>query len=266
MVRRRAGFMQGSESTESELGQNKLEQVVAAQSEAARPGLVPAGWRGKVGELEIAALEVFWLEAVRYTRWEIRRYARWGQQDEPVLPSGYDAEAIVQASFERLLEREAGSVPILYSAEDIREELRSLIKHRVRWLHERSETQLVVSEWDMLPARADGELASIFDCLPGRIEAPDREVMRVEKERLLGEFKESFERTLGDRGEMRQVFQAAWEGERRRQVAQVLGAGAQRVKALRSQLGRRLSRFCAEARGGMKEMLAGVREGVCNQR
>ena len=254
--------MQDNESTELGPGQSGLEQGVAAQGAAAQPGLVPAGWRGKVSEMEIAALELFWVEAVRYAGWEIGRYARWGNQDEPVLASGYDAEAIVQASFERLLEREAGGVPIFYSAEDIREELRSLIKHRVRWLHERSERRLVVSEWDVLPARADGALASIFDWVPGGIEEPDRAVMRVEKERLLGEFKEGFEGTLGNREELRQVFRAAWEGERRREVAQVLGAGAQRVKALRSQLSRRLVRFCGKARGGMKEMLAGVREGA----
>src|SRR6266403_1542144 len=132
--------------------------------------LVAADWRGRVSELGGDALKAFWTEAVGYARWEIGRYARWRDQDEPVLADGYDAEGVVQAAFERLLCREAGSVPIVYSGKDIRRELRVLIKHRVRWLHERSETHLVVNEWDVLPPRADGELVSIFDHLPGRIE------------------------------------------------------------------------------------------------
>jgi hypothetical protein len=253
--------MQGSEKTELGPGQSGLEQgIAAAPAVATPPGLVPAGWQGKVSELETDALEVFWVESLRYAAWEIGRYGQRGR--EPVLASGYDAKAIVQASFERLVEREAGGVPILYSAEDIREELRSLIKHRVRWLHERSETRLVVGEWDVLPARANGELESIFDWVPSGFETPDRAVMRMEKERLLGEFKAGFEGTLGKQEELRQVFESAWEGERRQELVQVLGAGAQRAKALRNQLSRRLVKFCGKARGGIKEMLAGVREGA----
>src|SRR6478672_10456740 len=87
----------------------------------------------------------------------------------PVLAGGYDAEGVVQAAFERLMSREAGSVPIFYSAEDIRRELRVLIKHRVRWLHERSETRLAVGGWGPLPPNQDGELVSILDYLPDRI-------------------------------------------------------------------------------------------------
>jgi hypothetical protein len=88
-----------------------------------------------------------------------------------------------------------------------------MIKHRVLWLHERSETLTTVGEWDVLPPREDGELISIFDNIPGRIEVPDRELMRTEKERLLGEFKKGFEGTLGNGMELVQVFRAA--GKRR---------------------------------------------------
>jgi hypothetical protein len=250
--------MHDSESTESELGHSRLQRVIAAQAVAERSELVPAGWRGRVTELEVDALEAFWLEALRYTQWEIGCYARWRGQEEPVLASGYDAEGIVQACFERLIYRETGSVPILYSAEDIRRELRSLIKHRVRWLHERSETRQVVGEWDVLPSTEDGELVSIFDYLPGSIKAPDRELMQKEKEELLGQFKEGFERTLGNRKELVSVFRGAWDGRKRREIARVTGTAVERVRALQAQLRRRLANFCAKARGGMKEMLEGV--------
>jgi hypothetical protein len=43
-------------------------------------------------------------------------------------------------------------------------------------------------------------------------------------------------------------------------MAQSVGTGVERVKALQAQLRRRLANFCAKARGGMKEMLEGVRE------
>jgi hypothetical protein len=230
--------------------------------------LVPPDWRGRVTELDGGVLSAFWAEAVRYARWEIGRYARWRGQDEPVLADGYDAEGVAQAAFERLLYREAGSVPIFYSAENIRDELRVLIKHRVRWLHERSETRLVVGEWDLLRPKADGELVSIFRYLPGRIPRPDVELMRREKEQLLGEFKAGFEATLGRREiksrskskskneeELFEVFLRVWDGKKRREIAEELGLKVERVKALQAQLRRRLARFGAEARGGVVEVL-----------
>lgn len=254
------GFID-DEDLESEASASGLDHVIATQERVEKPELVRAGWRGKVSELEVGALEAFWIEALRYAQWEIGCYARWRDQDAPVLASGYDAEGLVQAAFERLFYREGESVPILYSAQDIREELRSLIKHRVRWLHERSETRLNVGEWDVLPPRADGELVSVFDYIEGRIESPDREAMRKEKEQLLGKFKAGFERTLGRQRELLTVFRGAWDGEKRRDMAQALGTGVERVRALQAQLRRRLANSCAEARCGMKEMLAGVREG-----
>ena len=245
-----------------------------------------------------------------------------------MLADGYDAEGVVQAAFERLMQREDGrdtvearklpanslvsngpsspppaskalrrtgqpspplaareSGPILYSAEDIRRELRALIKHRVRWLHERSETRLAVGEWDVLPPRADDELVSIFDYLPGRLGQPDTELMRKEKEQLLGEFKEGFEATLKeslveapttgrvegigeeikikseDERELLEVFRRVWDGQKRREVAQELGAKVPRVKAVQAQLRRRLARFGAEARDGVAEMLEGMKRG-----
>jgi DNA-directed RNA polymerase specialized sigma24 family protein len=305
-----------------------LERVTAARSEAERVELVSPGWRGPMRELGDDALEAFWAEAVRYARREIGHYAAWRKQDEPVLADGYDAEGVVQAAFERLMQREGGrdtvearrlpangllskgpsslppaskalrrtgqpspplaareSGPILYSAEDIRHALRALIKHRVRWLHERSETRLAVGEWDVLPPRADDELVSIFDYLPGRLGQPDTELMRKEKEQLLGEFKEGFEATLKeslveapttgrvegigeeikikseDERELLEVFRRVWDGQKRREVARELGAKVPRVKAIQAQLRRRLAKFGAEARGGVAEMLEGMKRG-----
>ena len=220
--------------------------------------LVAPDWRGRVSALSDDALRAFWGEAVVYARWEIGHYARWRELNEPVLADGYDAEGVVQAAFERLMQREAGSVPIFYSADDIRHELRSLTKHRVRWLHERSETGLVVGEWDVLPPKPDGELISIFDYLPGRIASPDEELIRKEKEGLLGEFKAGFEATLGKRQDLREVFNRVWDGQKRREVACELGIGAERVKALQAQLRRRLERFGAEAQG--RQWIDGVME------
>ncbi|HWW03385.1 MAG TPA: hypothetical protein VNZ64_27025 [Candidatus Acidoferrum sp.] len=230
-------------------------------AEAEWAALVPPGWRGRLRALGADALRAFWAEAIGYARFEIGQYGRWREQDDPVLADGYDAEGLVQAAFERLMYRETGSVPILYTAEDIRRELRALIKHRVRWLHERSETRLVTGEWDVLPPKADGELVSIFDHLPGRIAPPDEELMRKEKEKLLGELKGGFEASLGKRKQLLEVFGRVWDGQKRREVAQGLGAAVERVKALQAQVGRRLARFGAKARGGVAEMLEGVKEG-----
>ena len=245
----------------------KLDGARAALSEAEWEALVPPGWRGRVSHLSSDALRAFWAEALGYARWEIGQYARWREQHEPVLAGGYDAEGVVQAAFERLLHREAGRVPIIYSAEEIRGELRSLIKHRVRWLHERSETRLVVGEWDVLPPKPGGERVSVFDYLPAPMARPDEELMRKEKERWLGRFKSRFERTLGKRKDLREVFRRLWEGQKRREMAKQMrntkcrmgdsGGGVKigRVKALLAQVRRRLARFGAEARAEAREVL-----------
>lgn len=264
--------MDENESWECEpLGPSRWE---FAKAESAR--VAPAGWRGGVSELEANALEAFWSEALMYARWEIGRYGHWRGQDEPVLADGYDAEGVVQAVFERLIYREDGGVQIIYTADEIRHELRSLVKHRVRWLHERSETGLVLGEWDVLPPRADGERVSIFDYLPGKIASPDEEAARKEEEQLLGEFKAGFEMSLGRGSQLADEFGGMWEGtknaERRRQNGEERGQaqsaerraqngggegeGRERVAALRKQVRRRLARFAAKARGGVAEALS----------
>ena len=213
-------------------------------------GLVEHGWRRRVSDLEPVVLEAFWQEALAYARWEIGRYGRWREQDRPVLADGYDAEGVVQAAFARLLSREAEGVPIFYTADGLRGELRALVKHRVRWLHERKETGLLVSEWDVLMPRADGELVSIVDYLPAGIARPDEELMQKEEGELLGEFKAGFEKTLGKRQQLVEVFRWVWAGEKRREVARRLGMGVERIKTLQKEVNRRLLRFAAQARGG----------------
>ena len=218
-----------------------LEEAGAVELELeAEP--VPREWRGRVRELEAGPLQGLWAEAVMYARWEIGRYGRWRRQEEPVLASGYDAEGVVQAAFEALLSREAGGVPIFYSGEEIRRKLRSAIKHRVRWLHERRETRLVVGEWDVLPLDADGEPVSVFDGMAGQIRAPDEELMRKEKEQWLEEFKAGFEVGLGDGKEMLEVFRRVCDGQERREIATGMGTRVERVKTLLAGLARRLGR------------------------
>jgi len=233
------------------------------------PQLPSPGWHGRLCDLDSDALSAFWAQALQYTRWEIGRYSRWRGQDEPVLPDGYDAEGIVQAAFVRLLQRQVGAVPILYTAKELQHDVQSLVKHRVRWLHERSETQLVVGEWDVLPPRSNGERVSIFDYLPGKIAPPDAELMEKEKQQFLAEFKEGFEKTLADRQNSRSnrttrtndqrqlldVFERVWGGEKRRDIAAELGLDVNRVKALQSQLRRRLTKFAADARAGIVKVL-----------
>jgi len=51
--------------------------------------------------------------------------------DEPVLGNGYDGEGLVQSAFERLIAR----AQVFKSLEEIRRQLRVLIKRRVGWLH-----------------------------------------------------------------------------------------------------------------------------------
>ncbi len=211
----------------------------------ATAGVLSPDWRGRISDLGNETLKLLWAEAVAYARWEIGRYRIWRGLDEPVLASGYDAEGAVQAAFERLLYREAGGVPIFYSAEQIGLELRRLIKHRVRWLHERKETGLVVSESDVMPPRPDEGLVSVFDYLPGGLPSPEEELMRKEKEQRLDEFKAGFQTTLVARRELLGVFCRMWEGRKQREIARGLGVGVEQIKALQAQVRRKPSESAA---------------------
>jgi hypothetical protein len=222
-------------------------------------GLEASGWRGRVGQLEPIVLEEFWKEAVRYARWEIKQYRCWRQQEEPVLADGYDAEGLVQTAFWRLISREDESVPVFYTVEGLRSELRRLVKHRVRWLHERRETSVVVSEWDVLARTPNGERVSVFDYLEARERRPDEEASEKEQEKLLKEFKEDFEKTLAKSKQLGVVFRRVWAGEKRREMAQRLGIGVARTKASRRQVSQRLARFAARAQGGVAEMLGAIK-------
>ena len=186
---------------------------IHAAASSGGAGLLSPEWRGRVTDLGGDVLRAFWAEAVEYARWEIGQYAPWREQDEPVMADGYDAEGVVQAAFERLMCRETESVPIIYSADDVRRELRSGIKHRVRWLHERSETRLAVGEWDVLRPTPNGERRSIFDYLPSGTGKPDEELAQKERERSLKEFKERFEGTLGRVADDREREQGRKAGE-----------------------------------------------------
>jgi len=233
---------------------------IVQKPEGALDAKMPPGWKGRITELESAVLWGVWLEAIEYARSEIACYASWREQDAPVLADGYDAESVVQAAFERLLTRQSRDVPILYSLEDINRELRSLIKHRVRWLHERSERKLVRYEWEVLPPTEDGELVSVLEPLPWRGANPDDELMQKEKERLLEEFKGEFESTLSKDRNLREVFRAVWDGQKRRHIAQRIGVGVRAVKALQARMSRKLYKFGVRTRGAMAEMLRGIIE------
>ncbi len=48
-----------------------------------------------------------------------------------------------------------------------------------------------------------------------------------------------------------------WEGQKRREMAQGMGLGVERVIALQRQVQRRLAKFAAQARGAVAEVLEG---------
>jgi DNA-directed RNA polymerase specialized sigma24 family protein len=189
-------------------------------------------------------LRAVWLEMLGYARREIGCYARWRGRDNPVLADGFDAEGVVQEAFKRVFEQ-----GIVIGGEDTRYRLRSAIKRRIRWLHERAETRLVVSEWDALPPRGDGVRGSVFDYLPGNLPKPGDELMRAEKDLALREFELRFEWAFRKRRDLLEVFRRIWAGQKRREIAKGLGAGAGRVKALQAQVMRRLRKFVGIPRG-----------------
>ena len=107
--------------------------------------------------------------------------------------------------------------------------------------------------------------------MPGQIAAPDEALTEKEKYELLAKFKEAVEKTLADRQDSKSksnsrtrtnnqpqlldVFERVWDGEKRRDIAAELGIDVKRVKALQSQLRRRLTKFVADARTGIVKVL-----------
>ncbi len=56
------------------------------------------------------------------------------------------------------------------------------------------------------------------------------------------------------------MFTGLWEGQKRREMAQGMGLGVERVKALQKQVQQRLAKFAGQARGAVAEMLEGFQE------
>ncbi len=79
--------------------------------------------------------------------------------------------------------------------------------------------------------------------------------MEKEQRQLLGEFKAGFEQTLKKREGLANVFTGLWEGQKRREMAQGMGLGVERVKALQKQVQHRLAKFAGQARGAVAEVL-----------
>ena len=113
----------------------------------------------------------------------------------------------------------------------------------------------------------DADASLIY--LPGQIAPPDEALMEKEKYELLAKFKEGIEKTLADQQdskskstsrstnqpELLEVFKHVWDGKKRRDIAAELGIDVKRVKALQSQLRRRLTKFAADARTGIVKVL-----------
>lgn len=193
------------------------------------------------------AVEQLRAEAMRFARWEVRRYACWREGD--VLPSGYDVEGVVQGAFERLLARERSGVSKFDTVESLGRALRSVIKHQVRGLHEKMERRFMVRRLDDDRAQGSGEGADSVEPVPGQLSGPEEELLRKEREQLLTKFKVGFELQLGERKELVEVFRQLCEGEARQDVAQEMGEKPSRIKAWRAQVKRRLKRFCRVVEG-----------------
>jgi hypothetical protein len=239
------------------------------------------------------AVEKLYKDGVVYAK-EQRRRHYWRRAKGSVLPGGYDAEGIVAEALTEMLremeaensagagvptakiagegEEVAGEPPgtaaaegltrsraaqILYMPEEPRARLERLVREKVRRLSRLKENKVVVSEWEVLPPRANGERVSVFDWMAGRILPPDEALMQKEDLALLEQFKEEFEASLGGEEKVRKVFQCIWDGtERREELALELGISPAAVTGLRRRLNKRLREFAAQVRGPVAEMLA----------
>ena len=98
-----------------------------------------------------------------------------------VLPEGHDAESVASEAAAAMLPGEC-RLALGWTWERLTRELERLVSNEVRRLHALKETREMRNEWDILPARADGELQSIFPTIAGTIADPSEEAMRHEEE------------------------------------------------------------------------------------
>jgi hypothetical protein len=180
----------------------------------------------------------------RFAEQEIRR-RRWRGERDGVLPEGCDANSVAAEVIASALQGKA-RLAEGWTRERLMRELERKVSNEVRRLHKLQEARRMLSEWEVLSPREDGQVRSVFDEIPGRVQSwagneaneaglQARDKVRKEAESLIAA-------RLHGEGEMvERLFGCLREGVvKRREIAAKLGISLDAVTNCRKRLNRKL--------------------------
>ena len=192
-----------------------------------------------------AEWELLFNQTVLYATGHVDRWL-WRGSIDGVLPEGHDSNSIAAQAVAELLEHQcrpaSRNQPALL---EIRRELERLVRKQVNRLHHRSENRLLRNEPDLaLVTLDDGEAVSITELLPEPSRQPDEAA--IHEEDLLGyeDFKQAFERFLGNQYRLRQMFQCfCADISRPKALASRLKVGVRVIQQIQRRLRRKILEF-----------------------
>ena len=180
-------------------------------------------------------------EAVSFAREEIRR-RRWRGAPGGVLPGGQGGEDVADEAIISLLGGNCRLVPG-FVREKVVNELRRLVRDKVRVLHGLKERATTRSEWEVKPRNEWGRPVSILRGMADKI-ASEPEATE-EKEH----WKAQILRHLAGEPDLQALFECLWIGLKKpKEIADRLGLDERQVSRARKRLERRLGKFSRSGR------------------
>ena len=192
-----------------------------------------------------AEWELLFNQTVLYATGHVDRWL-WRGSIGGVLPEGHDPNSIAAQAVADLLEHQcAPGSPNQPGMPQIRRELERLVRKQVNRLHHRSENRLLRNEPDLaLVTLDDGEVVSITELVPEPSRQPDEAA--IHEEDLVGfeEFKQAFERFLGNQPRLRQMFRCfCADIARPKALASRLKVGVRVIQQIQRRLRRKILEF-----------------------
>ena len=235
---KRSGVLRGACCVKREERKNKW-------LEKAERLLGEAGKRGTHAELLLQRLgwedwETVRRETVEFAKGEIRR-RKWRGARKGVLPDGCDAEDVTENAISELVTGK-GRLAVGWVRSRLVEELRRLVRQKVRLLHRRREVSAMRGEWDVGPCGEEGKRESAFRNLADS--NGNGEEVSGDWREVFEQLRDEIEKKLEREPELKAVFGCWLAGVTKvKEIAGKLGMEEAAVMRAKKRLDRRLARW-----------------------